>query len=80
MATQTIKESIAHATNLANQLRIAISEINSAACQEIHNKEKQALSSTEEMLLSEMVMPHIHTATELYGRLVGLDNIYNKEA
>ncbi len=80
MTTQTIKESIAHATELANQLRQAIAKINRAACEEMSNKEKENLSTTEEALLSEMITPNIHTATELYGRLVGLNSIYNKEA
>ncbi|MBD1567966.1 hypothetical protein [Aliivibrio sp. S10_S31] len=80
MTTQTIKENIARATELANQLRQAIAAINHAACKEMSNKEKERLSTTEEALLSEMVTPNIHAATELYGRLVGLDNIYNKEA
>ncbi|MFA1562598.1 hypothetical protein [Aliivibrio fischeri] len=80
MTTQTIKENIAHATELANQLRQAIAAINHSACEAMSNKEKESLSTTEEALLSEMVTPNIHAATELYGRLVGLDNIYNKEA
>ncbi|MGN2673453.1 hypothetical protein [Aliivibrio fischeri] len=80
MTTQTIKENIAHATELANQLRQAIATINHAACEEMSNKEKEKLSTTEEALLSEMVTPNIHAATELYGRLVSLNNIYNGEA
>lgn len=78
MTTQTIKENIAHATELANQLRQAIATINHAACEEMNNKEN--LSTTEEALLSEMVTPNIYAATELYGRLVSLNNIYNREA
>lgn len=79
MTTPTIKEKIGQAAELANQLRQAIFEINSAVCDEMTNKERQGLSATEEMLLSEMIMPSASAATELLGRLVGLDNIYNAE-
>ncbi len=79
MTTQIIKEKINQATELANQLRKVILEINTAACNEMSRKEKESLSATEEMLLSEMIVPRINAATELYGHLVGLDNIYNKE-
>ena len=43
-------------------------------------KEKDNLPATEEMLLSEMIVPSIRTASELNGRLTCLDNIYNGEA
>ena len=80
MTTQIIKEKINQATELADQLRKAMLEINSAACEEMTRKEKESLSATEEMLLSEMVAPSIRTASELHGRLTCLDNIYNGEA
>ncbi|MGR6860796.1 hypothetical protein ACU5EH_21150 [Aliivibrio salmonicida] len=80
MTTQIIKEKISHATELANQLRKVMFEINSAACEEMTRKEKESLSATEEMLLSEMIAPSIRTVSELHGRLTCLDNIYNGEA
>ena len=79
MTTQIIKEKINQATELADQLRKIMLEINSAACEEMARKEKEKLSATEEMLLSEMIAPSIRTASELYGRLTCLDNIYNGE-
>ena len=79
MTTQTIKEKINQATELANQLRKVILEINSAACNETSRKESQRLSATEEMLLSEMITPNIGAANELHSRFVGLNNIYNAE-
>ncbi|WP_139078881.1 hypothetical protein [Aliivibrio logei] len=80
MTTQIIKEKINQATELADQLRKIMLEINSAACEEMTRKEKESLSATEEMLLSEMIAPSIRTASELHGRLTCLDNIYNGEA
>ncbi|WP_165367230.1 hypothetical protein [Aliivibrio finisterrensis] len=80
MTTQIIKEKIHQATELADQLRKIMLEINSAACEEMTRKEKESLSATEEMLLSEMIAPSIRSASDLYGRLTCLDSIYNGEA
>lgn len=80
MITQIIKEKINQATELADQLRKIMLEINSAACEEMTRKEKESLPATEEMLLSEMIAPSIRTASELHGRLTCLNSIYNGEA
>lgn len=80
MTTQTIKESIAYATELTNQLRHAIHQLNDAVCEEMSNKEKQGISSTEEMLLSNMILPNLTLTVDLYGHLAGIDGIYNGEA
>lgn len=80
MTTQIIKEKINQATELADQLRKIMLEINSTTCEEMSRKEKESLPATEEILLSEMIAPSIRTASELHGRLTCLNSIYNGEA
>ncbi|MFA0155395.1 hypothetical protein [Vibrio sp. 10N.261.46.A3] len=80
MTSKTIKKDIAHATELAKQLRQAMFDINAHLCDEMKVKNQRGESATEETLMHEMVLQKSGLATDLYGHMVMLDNIYNEDA
>ena len=78
MTTKQIKNDITETIELSIKLRDMISNLHKNVCQEMSKKEKQDEPTTEEQLLSEIMIPMISDATQLLGKVAMLDNIYNK--
>ena len=78
MTTKQIKNDITETIELSIKLRDMIGNLHKNVCQEMSKKEKQDEPTTEEQLLSEIMIPMISDATQLLGKVAMLDNIYNK--
>ncbi|GLT20514.1 hypothetical protein GCM10007938_42990 [Vibrio zhanjiangensis] len=78
MTTKQIKNDITETIELSIKLRDMIGKLHKNVCLEMSIKEKQDELTTEEQLLSEIIIPMISDATQLLGKVSMLDNIYNK--